>query len=245
MRRAHAGRLVLFLLLVIPLPAAGQDLAPFLRAQLRMERELLEDALRRYAEVRAREQQAADRRRELARRLDDLLTEEGPLGEIEDLDAALSLARQISEQSAVQAGALRLQVVDHRRRVELLRELLGEEVAVESPADPITGSWTVRVLPYDQQGVFDLTLDGALVHGSYRLDGEYRGSLRGTFVGRTVRLERIDSEAGFDMVYEAVLAPGGERLDGSWRATLLNAAGPAGGSWLAVRQAPRANEGSE
>ena len=103
--------------------------------------------------------------------------------------------------------------------------------------DPLTGTWKVVMEPGGQEGLMYLRLDGTLVQGTYRLSGDWSGSLRGTYVSGKVRLERIDSQIGFAATLYGRLVVRGDsaRIEGNWEATQLSAGMPSGGSWAADR----------
>lgn len=103
--------------------------------------------------------------------------------------------------------------------------------------DPLTGTWRVVIEPGGLQGRMLLELDGTLVQGTYSLDGDWTGSLRGTYVSRKVRLERIDSQIGFAAIYYGRLVRGGRdgRIEGTWEATQLARGLPSSGTWIAER----------
>ncbi len=75
------------------------------------------------------------------------------------------------------------------------------------------------------------------------LDGGFRGSVRGTFVGDKLSLDRIDAERGFDAkFYGRVTAGAARRIGGTWEGTVIAPApGPSGGTWSA--QPAREDEG--
>jgi hypothetical protein len=103
--------------------------------------------------------------------------------------------------------------------------------------DPLTGTWRLVVEPGGQEGLAYLRLEGTLVQGTYRLSGDWTGSLRGTFVADKVRLERIDSQVGFVAILHGRLEGRGEgaRLQGSWEATQHATGIPSAGTWVATR----------
>jgi len=117
---------------------------------------------------------------------------------------------------------------------EEIRRLEGQ---VGPERDPLSGTWEVVMEPGGQKGLMSLQLDGTLVQGTYRLSGDWSGSLRGTLVSGKVRLERIDSQVGYAAtLYGKLSTPGGvSRLEGTWEATQLSAGLPSGGSWVADR----------
>jgi len=120
------------------------------------------------------------------------------------------------------------------RKYAELRRLTGGQ-GVEP--DPLSGRWRIVLEPGALNGIMTLELNGTLVSGTYRLDGGWGGSLRGTLVADKVRLERIDSQIGFASILygklEARRRP--PRLAGTWEATQLASGLPSAGSWLAER----------
>ncbi len=157
---------------------------------------------------------------------------------------------------AVEEARARVQVQQDRRRVlvESLAEhgrrsaSLREEIAkrrdgVRVASDPVTGRWDVAINPGNRHGTLRLALDGTIVSGDYVLDGGFRGSVRGTFVGDRLALDRIDSERGFDAkFYGRVTGGAARRIGGTWEATVIApATGPTAGTWSA--QPARDDEG--
>jgi hypothetical protein len=157
---------------------------------------------------------------------------------------------------AVEDARARVQVQQDRRRgiAESLAErgqrtaALREEIAkrregLRVPSDPVTGRWDVAINPGNRRGTMRLSLDGTLVSGDYVLDGGFRGSLRGTFVGDRLALDRIDSERGFDAkFYGRVTGGAARRIAGTWEATVIApATGPSAGTFSA--QPARDEEG--
>jgi hypothetical protein len=230
-------------LVALAAAAAGQELAALLGAEVRLERRQMLEELRRHGEARRREGEALALAGDLQARLDRLLAAEAQLPDLEEAERALAAARGAAANAAAEAEALRRSVYERRRRLQLLAE---ESAAVNAPrreTSPISGAWDVRILPFDQQGVFELDADGTLVSGSYRLGPARTGSFRGTWAAGILRLERIDAAAGFDSIFEGRLSADGQRIDGTWQATLLNSAGPGGGTWVAMKRQGRVGPG--
>ncbi len=105
--------------------------------------------------------------------------------------------------------------------------------------DLISGVWHLVMEPGGHNGLMTLTLDGTLIQGTYELDGDWTGSMRGTLVGGRVRLERIDSQIGFVAIFYGALRVEGDnvRLEGKWEATKLATGTPQAGGWVAQRLA--------
>ena len=144
-------------------------------------------------------------------------------------------ARVRAAQENRRAAVARL--VDRIRRITFLQEEIGERrSAARRPADPVTGRWQSFIDPGGRKGVFRLVLDGTLVSGDYTLDGGFRGSLRGTYVGEKLSIQRIDAERGFDATFYGRLQPELRRITGTWEATAIApATGPVAGTWSATR----------
>jgi hypothetical protein len=108
---------------------------------------------------------------------------------------------------------------------------------VGSSVDPISGTWRLVMEPGGHEGLMQLSLQGTLIQGTYRLAGDWTGSFRGTLVSRKVRLERVDSQLGFAAILHGRLQIRGEdaRLQGSWEATQVASGLPSAGTWVAER----------
>ncbi|MBZ0114953.1 MAG: hypothetical protein K8J08_21005 [Thermoanaerobaculia bacterium] len=229
---------VLLLLLGSPSADARDNPLPTLQLELEMEQQLLDAALNRHDVLRNRQLQAEDRVGQFLARLDDLMSRESlPIDQIEDLEANLAVAQASVHAFETQGREARQQILSHQRRVNQLTEAIARPSPDRYPDDPISGRWEVHILPSGQEGFFELELNGAVVTGEYALDGEFKGSLRGTYVGGLLKLDRIDTRRGFDVVFQGRLGSDSDRIDGDWRSTLLNAPGAAGGRWRALRSA--------
>lgn len=151
-----------------------------------------------------------------------------------------SRARAEQERTRILAG----RIVERTRRIAGLREEIARRKAGPKVTDPLTGRWDVQINPGPRRGVFRLVLDGTLLSGDYTLDGGFRGSFRGTFVGDKVTLQRIDSTQGFDATFYGRLIPAQRKIAGSWEATLLApATGPTAGTWVGTFSPEREDEG--
>ena len=143
-------------------------------------------------------------------------------------------ARAAAAREVRRAAVARL--VERVRRIALLQEEVARRrSASRRPADPITGRWEATIDPGTRKGSFRLVLDGTLVSGDYTLDGGFRGSLRGTYVGERITIQRIDSERGFDATFYGRVQPQLKRITGTWEATAIAPAiGPVAGTWSAA-----------
>ncbi len=146
-----------------------------------------------------------------------------------EAEARATAAREIRR-----AAVARL--VERVRRIALLQEEVARRrSASRRVADPITGRWEATIDPGSRKGAFRLVLDGTLVSGDYTLDGGFRGSLRGTYVGERITIQRIDSERGFDATFYGRVQPQLKRITGTWEATAIApATGPVAGTWSAA-----------
>jgi len=234
---------VVALLLACPVLAQGRDpVIETLRLQVDIEKRLLAGDFvsleRTVGQLRA----ATDRMLRLA---DDLLRAEREGEDTSSLAArSTDLRRAESEICELTAAAQQLRATIAARRgllEQVTAELKQLELAAPAGRDELSGRWTVAIEPGGLRGSFDLLLDGTLVSGVYQLSGGWKGSLRGTFIGGTVRLERIDAQLGFAAVYSARLVQRGaeKRLEGTWDATNLAAGMPVSGTWVGRRDEGR------
>ena len=77
---------------------------------------------------------------------------------------------------------------------------------------------------------------GALVTGTYRLEGGWTGSVQGTLVERKVYLVRIDSKLGRSMELEGALSGDRKQIRGSWLRYELAGSEGGSGQWSARRR---------
>jgi hypothetical protein len=154
----------------------------------------------------------------------------------------LEIERNEAERTQLVAGERRLveRIREGRRRIELLEQQLQALHARErEEAGPLSGSWSLVLLPVEQRGTFELVQTGTLLSGTYRLDGGWTGSLQGTLVNRKVYLVRIDSKLGRSMEFEGYLSSDGKQIRGSWLNYELAGGEGSTGQWSArKRSAP-------
>ncbi len=210
---------------------------------LRLERKLLALDLASYREARTVEQRTRDQVGQAAAKLDQALTGDSvALGTLESVHLELSSARAASQIAADRVEWQLQRIEDRLRRIGFLESESGVRAAniADTPRDPLTGHWSVVVLPQNQVGSFDLVLNGTLVSGSYTLSGANlgtaTGSFRGTYADTHLRLERVDARRGFDSVFLGTVDPATGRLSGTWSANDLASGQPARGDWSAVRE---------
>jgi len=237
MNRAIAGLILCLLLLPGALnaqEAAAPVSAPSTnQTELRLERSLLALDLVSYNESRERARRAQQGVNDVLTRLDQALAGDSvSLATLEtlrdDLDASRAAARITEDRLSAQLEKIQ----ERLRRIGLLDG--GLSATAQRPADPITGRWRVAVLPQNATATFDLRLNGTVVSGTYKVDGGFGGSFRGTYVGGALRLERIDANGGFDSVWEGTV--GTNRIAGTWMANQLATGQPNRGDWTAVRE---------
>lgn len=170
------------------------------------------------------------------RLLDSLRGGESQVADLRDDEERVveAEARARAAQEIRRAAVSRL--LDRAQRIALLQEEIVRRRSVSRrPADPVTGRWQTIIDPGGRRGVYRLVLDGTLISGDYVLDGEFRGSLRGTFIGDKVSIQRIDSERGFDATFYGRVQTLGKRITGTWEATAIApSVGPVAGTWSAT-----------
>lgn len=237
--------LVLALLAALTAFAAAQETAAprsaasiQIETDLRLERKLLALDLAAFREARAMEQRTRDQVGQVTARLDQALTGDSlALGTLEAVHLEVSSARAASQIAADRVEWQIQRIEDRLRRIGFLE---GEMGGRADPRDLLTGRWRVVILPQNQAGTFDLTLNGTLVSGSYALSGgnltgSTTGSFRGTYADNRLRLERVDARRGFDSTFLGSVDPATGRLSGTWTANDLASGQPARGDWSATR----------
>ena len=209
------------------------SVAAQIETDLRLERQLLALDLAAYREARTVETRTAEQLTQVTGRLDQALAGGSvALGNLEALHLELSSARAASQIAADRVEWQIQRLEDRLRRIGFLE---GEAGRPGTPVDPVSGTWRVTVLPGNQGGTWNLTVNGTLVSGTYKMDGGAAGSFRGTITENRLRLERVDATRGFDSVYLGTVDPATGGLSGSWTAQDLAAGQPAQGTWSAVR----------
>ncbi len=208
-------------------------------ALLEAERTLLDEALEAY--------------RSLVRQRPDLLARLSQLHEALDAEVAkgAGAAPERLEQLLsilAQAGAdLDVRLEQEREALSRIREhlsriaLLDPLSALEGRSEPeavglLSGTWDIVLLPLDQKGSCVLHQTGAVLSGTYSLQGGYSGSLQGTLVNRKVFLVRIDSRLGKIMELEGFLAADAKMIRGTWLNYELAGAEGSTGHWSATRR---------
>ena len=222
-------------LVAVALVSAQEAVSVQIETDLRLERKLLSLDLAAYREARALEIRTRDQLTTVTGRLDQALTGTTvALGTLEGVHMELSAARAASQIAADRVEWQIQRLEDRLRRIGFLE---GEAGRPGTPTDPVSGTWRVTVRPQNQNGTWELTLNGTLVTGSYKMDGAggAAGSFRGTYSDNRLRLERVDASRGFDSVFLGSVDPATGRLSGTWTAQELASGQPAQGDWSAVR----------
>ena len=162
--------------------------------------------------------------------------------EVPDPQRLIQLAGQLENAEADRVALLAVErmLVDrigqHLQRLELIERQIDGLEAPEENEGTLTGAWDLVLMPARQRGTALLRQTGALVNGTYRLEGGWSGSLQGTLVNRKVFLVRIDSKLGKSMELEGYLSDDGKRIRGTWLDYELAGGDGATGQWTALRQ---------
>lgn len=237
---------LLLLAVVTPLAAAtlpsrtGDPVLDMFLSSVEMERRRVLEDLEEFERISGQASRAESELNaslsQIARLAREGILERAPLEQAEQA-AADARARVLAGLDRRRAISERL--AEHLRRLAGLREEMARrrDILRNAPPDPLSGRWEVFLNPGGRRGFYRLQLDGTILSGDYVLDGGFRGSLRGTFVGDRVVLERIDSERGVDAKFfgRLITAPT-RRLAGTWEGTQIAPApvsGPVAGTWSA------------
>jgi hypothetical protein len=222
-----------------PGSAAGSPAVVALSAEVAVERALLEEDLARYRAAGRRRSTNLPRLVELYAALESALGTTEPAGG-ERIRAVLDQIAVEEAEGERARGAEREiaeRIAARTRRIALLeQQIAGLDRAVDADVGPIAGVWDVSLLPFGQRGAFTLKQSGALISGTYELDGGFHGSLQGTLVNRKVFLVRIDSKLGRSMELEGYLASDGRTIRGNWLNYELAGTQAGTGQWTATRR---------
>jgi hypothetical protein len=235
MRRA----LLTMVALLLAMPCrAGHPVVQTLRQDLKVQERLLAGELEALTRHQVRMAEAWER---VSRLSDDLLRAEAQGETLDSLRLRDEDLQQVEGELAMyvlEAARLRGAVIASRTVIaELEEELARLDESLGPAEDPLSGTWQAFIEPGGQEGLMYLSLDGTLVQGTYRLEGGWSGSVRGTLVAQKVRLERVDSQLGYSVIYYGRLFVDGDmaRIEGRWEATQLATGLPAAGTWVAER----------
>jgi len=235
--------LLLLAAVLFPVTAAwAQEAAPAasaaatqIQTELQLERKLLALDLVSYRENRTKEQAARDRVSAAMQRLDQALAGDSlALGTLESLFAELSTARASAASAAEQMDWQVRSLQERMRRISFLEGEVGGRGIRESG---IAGRWQLLISPTNQTGTFVLQLNGTAISGTYTLQGESSGSVRGNLVGNRLQLDLLDAAGNVRSTYTGAYDPPSQRMAGTWLATELAGGRPAQGAWSATRPA--------
>ncbi|MCB1037374.1 MAG: hypothetical protein KDD47_26320 [Acidobacteria bacterium] len=225
------------LLAVAPARVLAEDLLDTTVAQLEMERELLAEQLRLFADARRQQQLALSRFQTALEGVDSAIEgRQVSVQGLEELERAVEEAEVELTAANRRATRWRQHLQDSLRRTALLEnraEALSRGPGVR--VDPLSGRWRLEIEPDAQKGVLDLRFSANLITGFYALEDGSSASLRGTYSGGTLRLERVDALKGFDAVWQGEVDLASRTITGTWTATELSSGGPVQGTWRAVK----------
>ena len=183
-----------------------------------------------YKETRQREGLARQKVTEVLARLDQALASDAvALGALEGLQDELAVARGAAHTAEDRLNGQLDRLEERLRRIALLETDTGAPVR----ADALTGRWRVTIQPQNLTAIFDLSLDGTVVRGTYLVNGVSSGSFRGALASGQLRMQRLDAKGGFDSTWEGTVT-GGQIL-GTWMTNELATGQPNRGDWTAVR----------
>jgi hypothetical protein len=220
-----------------PIVEAGEA-GEAISATLEVERTLLAEDLEAHARIAADRERVLTQLLELHEALDAALRSETPeaAATVEDLMTRLERAERERTDQLVRERMFVDRIYERMRRIQLLEEqLLILQGKHRATRGALEGTWTVTLMPNNQRGVFRFKQSGAMVTGTYELEGGFTGSLQGTLVDRKVRVVRIDSKLGRYMELEGFISADGKRVRGSWLSYDHSGSTPPTGSWSATR----------
>jgi hypothetical protein len=221
-----------------PLVAAGQPVTDGLREQLKIQQALMERDQQQYQDHRTQLQEAWVR---VERESADLFQAQQQGESLESLQLRDEDLRQAESELLMHLFSMqrvrRSMLASRAVIAEVEEEIRRLDAQVGAGDDPLSGTWRLAMEPGGQEGLMYLQLNGTLVQGTYQLEGDWSGSLRGTLVSRKLRLERIDSQIGFAAILHGRLQLRGKgpRIQGSWEATQLASGMPSSGTWIAEK----------
>jgi hypothetical protein len=248
MRRSLAALVLTFLALsATAQDGAGEGRRPGdaegVRALIEVERVLLAGDRGRYEALVGQRADAEERVQRVQHSLDATIrVEEDPPDSarltllVDQLHVAVA-----DRESVIAAQRIVVERIGERlQRLELYTEQLAALEARDQHTEGLlSGAWELQLMPTDQAGTATLRQSGAVVTGTYQLEGGWTGSLQGTLVNRKVFLVRIDSRLGKSMELEGYLSADGKRIRGSWLNYELAGGEGATGQWSAQRRTER------
>jgi hypothetical protein len=221
-------------------PVIAQEAgATALEAVLEIERSMLDEARARYESLSRRRVDLLGEIELLRDALDDAVREQ----QSPDARRLHQIAEQLERAEADRSEMLLTErllidrIAQHLERLELFEQQVASVQAdQEQTLGPLSGSWDLVLMPSGQRGSAALQQTGAVVNGTYQLEGGWTGSLQGTLVKRKVFLVRIDSKLGKSMEFEGFLSSDRKRIRGSWLNYELAGGDGATGQWTAQRR---------
>ncbi|HBL29931.1 MAG TPA: hypothetical protein DD490_24090, partial [Acidobacteria bacterium] len=144
----------------------------------------------------------------------------------------LTLARAAASIAAGEMDWQLRRLQERMRRISFLEGEIGGKALRETG---IAGRWVVQIAPTNQAGLFLLQLSGTSVSGTYTIQGESSGSVRGTLTGNRLQVELIDTAGVVQSTFTGTFDATNQRIIGTWLATELAAGRPAQGAWIAGR----------
>ena len=230
--------------LVTPVPAQpstapSSNDVPTVRALMDVEQSLLKMDRERYETLVRQRSEIVERMSRLHSALDAAVREE----QAADSRRLTQLVDQVQSAEAGREALLAAEravverISDRLQRLRLFEEQLEELLARHGrPAGELTGTWDLTLMPTNQSGMCALRQSGAVVNGTYQLEGGWTGSLQGTLINRKVFLVRIDSKLGKSMELEGYLSADGKRIRGNWLNHELAGSEGSTGQWSARRR---------
>jgi len=221
-----------------PAPPRMPGAVEAVRASLEVEKHLLEEDLARLRLASAQRAEAMTGAAAAFEAFDAMLRAEVPpdAGRLESARKAVVEAEQARKDALVPETEILDRVIERKRKIALLEErVAGLQSQAGEAAGPLSAAWDLTLMPSGQRGRMMLTQNGALVSGTYALDGGWSGSVRGTVVNRKVLLERIDAKVGHWGTFEGYLSADGRNIRGTWSRMELAGMEGAEGQWIATR----------
>jgi hypothetical protein len=221
-----------------PTPPRMPGAVEAVRASLEVEKHLLEEDLALLRAAAARRTEATAQAAEAFDALDAMLRGEVPpdAARLESARKAVADAERARGDAVAPESEILDRVIERKRKIALLEERVAVLTSqAGEAAGPLSAAWEITLMPSGQRGTLFLTQNGALVSGTYALDGGWSGSVRGTVVNRKVLLERIDAKVGRWGTFEGYLSADGRTIRGTWSRMELAGMEGAEGQWIATR----------
>jgi hypothetical protein len=235
------GFVVILLACGMALPVAGQSLDS-LQSSFHLENSMLERESERYARARDLDRQALQRLLELVEQMDQaLFDEQVPVSDLRSLEGDLNVARETAMERLRASSEVRTNIYDHLDRLDHLGqeiELLGDRTLVQT--ERLDGVWEIDASTAfsGAYGLMKLTMNGTVIHGTYRMSTGAQGTLFGSLVNDEVKLSRIDSQYGNDIWINGTYDRDKGEISGTWNSKIIGDGRPGYGEWSAVKISP-------